>query len=111
MARNGTGGSDKAQGAGQARSGKTENRVRKGQPNKVDRQLLHEFLWKRAGNSGKVTIDQTKLAEQLGLSRTTVVRIIGEMGLEGRVKKISERQHRRCLYRVTDPETWKWSKT
>lgn len=82
--------------------------VRGGQPNKLDRDAFHALLWRRASASGKLLLNQSALAEELDLDRTTIVRLMGEMAMQGRLTKIGERQHRHSLYRVVDPDVWRW---
>lgn len=65
-------------------------------------------MWRRAGSGGKLTLDQGKLAEEMNLSRMTISRVIHEMMAEGKMKKIGERKFRVSVYKVTDPEVWKW---
>lgn len=73
---------------------------------KVDRDLLHEYLWKRSeSRSHKVMIQQTLLAENLGITPFTMTRIFSEMLVSGRLKRA------RGVYYVVDPSVWRWKNT
>lgn len=44
----------------------------------------------------------------MNLSRMTISRVVHEMMAEGKMKKVGERKSRVSVYKVTDPEIWKW---
>ena len=69
---------------------------------KVDRDLLHEYLWKHTDRRGIYLGSQTELAEKLGVTIFTVSHIFREMKEGGRVKKIGGK------YKIEDPAKWKW---
>ena len=87
--------------------GKTRPRGR-GQPNKLDRDALHAYLWKQANSRGLLRLNQGKLAEELQVQRSFVVRLMKEFLLEGRAKKVQT--GRNILYEIKDPEGWKWER-
>lgn len=72
---------------------------------KVDRDLLHEYLWKHADRRGMYLGSQKDLAEKLGITNFTVSHIFREMKEGGRVKKVGR------YYKITDPEKWRWNRS
>lgn len=69
---------------------------------KIDRNLLHEYLWKISGRNGVLLISQTQLAEDLGVTIFTISHIFREMKEGGRLKKVGTKYH------VVDPSVWRW---
>ena len=78
---------------------------KRGRPvkDKVDRDLLHEYLWKTSARGGMVSMSQTVLADKLGVTIFTISHIFREMKEGGRLKKIGPK------YYVVDPEVWRWN--
>lgn len=74
---------------------------------RLDRNLLHEYFWKRSDRHGKIRVNQSELADALALDRTTLVRIMREFEITGRARKLSEGWRRESLYQVVDPSIWK----
>lgn len=70
---------------------------------KVDRQLLHEYLWNHRVRGDFVPFTSKELAEKLGISVFQMSRIYGEMKDVGRVEKVGTR------YRVFDPSVFAWN--
>lgn len=73
-----------------------------GRGDKIDRQLLHEYLWKISGRNGVLLVSQTELAEDLQVTIFTISHIFKEMREDGRVTKVGSK------YKITDPDVWKW---
>lgn len=73
-----------------------------GRGDKIDRQMLHEYLWKISGRNGMLLISQTELAEDLHVTIFTISNIFREMREDGRVTKVGSK------YKITDPEMWRW---
>lgn len=69
---------------------------------KVDRQLLHQFLWKYRDRSNFVTFQSGELAEMLGVSIWQMSRILGEMTEKGLLRKVNTK------YVVVDPSIASW---
>lgn len=72
---------------------------------KVDRDLLHEYLWKISGRNGFLNVSQKELAESLNVTQFTISHIFREMREGGRVKRIGAK------YKVVDPAIWRWQHT
>lgn len=69
---------------------------------KVDRQLLHEYLWKNRERGDFMPFAVGELADKLGVTIYTMSTILREMRETGRVKKV------RGKYQVLDPSTHAW---
>lgn len=72
---------------------------------KIDRDLLHEYLWRRVDRLGRLTIQQKDLAEGLGVTVPTMSLIFKEMVMNGRLRKV------RTAFYVVDPKLWAWRNT
>ena len=70
---------------------------------KVDRQLLHQFLWKYRDRSNFVTFQSGELAEMLGVSIWQMSRILGEMTEKGLLRKVGKK------YAVIEPALASWA--
>jgi CRP-like cAMP-binding protein len=70
---------------------------------KIDRQLLHQFLWKYRDRSNFVTFQSGELAEMLGISIWQMSRILGEMTEKGLLRKVGKK------YSVTEPALASWA--
>lgn len=69
----------------------------------LDREALHQMLWKAADRSGKLRIFQKQLAVYLGIAPTHMSRVIRDFEEEGRIKKIGSRYRNVGIYAVRDP--------
>jgi DNA-binding transcriptional regulator YhcF (GntR family) len=69
---------------------------------KVDRHLLHEYMWKHSDRNGCFQMTQTALANGLGVNLQTMSTIFRELVSAGRIRKVGARFH------VADPEKWRW---
>lgn len=69
---------------------------------KIDRELLHEWLWTKRDRLGFIPYSQTELAEMLGITIYTLSSIFGELRDQGRVEK------HRSKYKVFDPKVVAW---
>lgn len=69
---------------------------------KVDRGLLHEYMWKHRDGLDRYMGTQQDLAAKLGLTVFSLSHIFGEMVATGRVRKIRGR------FYITDPKLWAW---
>lgn len=70
---------------------------------KVDRDLLHEYLWKQTDKNGRMLITQKELAERLDMNRYHLNTIFREMIMAGRVRRSG------AAFFITDPMHWQWT--
>lgn len=73
---------------------------------KVDRELLHQFLWKYRDRSNFVTFRSSELAEKLGISIYTMSTMFTEMCAAGRLIKKGGSK-----YLIVDPTLKMWETT
>ncbi len=79
------------------------------QPTKVDRDGLHRYLYRKAGEVSpfhRMPIKQIALAEDLGLDSGHMHRIIKEMVEAGRLKKVESGVSGVGVYSITNPDEW-----
>lgn len=81
-----------------ARPQKTAGNLR----DKVDRDLLHAFMWKHADRNHRWLGRSGQLAEDLGINASSMSIILREMITEGRIKKVNGK------FFITDPAQWAW---
>lgn len=72
----------------------------------IDRGGLHYILWRRAGRNGTLHLVQTRLADELQLSKFTLNRVVATMVSEGRIVPLQKSAHRPSTYKVIEPEAW-----
>lgn len=70
---------------------------------KIDRQLLHEFLWDNRGRGDFMVYSVTELSEKLGITIYSMSRILGQMRDVGRIEKVGRK------YRIFDPSVFAWN--
>lgn len=70
---------------------------------KVDRQLLHQFLWKYRDRNNFMTFGSGELAEMLGVSIWQMSRILGEMAEKGYLRKVGKK------YIIIEPALASWA--
>jgi len=68
---------------------------------KVDRGLLHEYLWKHRTREGFVAGTQNDLAAKLGIKKVAMTLILTEMAEKGMLIK-----HRRATWQIVDPQMY-----
>jgi hypothetical protein len=76
-----------------------------GRPPKIDRHLLHEYLWKTRGRGNFMTSTQTELAVEFHVTRPTMSLIFKEMAEDGRLKRVGTK------FLIFDPELYQWDHT
>lgn len=76
-----------------------------GRPPKIDRQLLHEFLWKTKGRGNFMSQTQTELASEFDVTRPTMSVIFSEMAADGRLKRVGAK------FLIYDPDLYQWEHT
>lgn len=69
---------------------------------KVDRDLLHDYMWKRTDHNSRFSMSQKELAEALSITQFTMSAIFSEMCRDGRLRKV------KWNFFVTDPALWRW---
>lgn len=74
-------------------------------PNKVDRDRLHEYLWRNSNSRGRVTVKHADFAEDLGIRADHLGRILREMVAAKRMTQIAT-SHDGVTYGVVDPSKW-----
>lgn len=65
---------------------------------RIDRELLHAWLWKRRGRNNIIPLTQIEIAEILRFSIYTCNRMIAELIAAGKVTRNGN------MYRVVDPK-------
>ena len=73
---------------------------------KIDRHLLHQFLWKYRDRNGFNSYKPGELAEMLGTTVYNMSRILNEMTRAGMLKK-----HSAGKYHISDPTLGSWAQT
>lgn len=72
---------------------------------KLDRQMLHEFLWEHKDRNGYLHGNACDLAKKFGVTKSTFSVILKEMEEQGRLV----RQRRKFL--IIDPQVHRWEYT
>lgn len=72
---------------------------------KVDRDLLHDYLFKKSDRHNMMTIRTSELADELGVTVYSMSRILGQMREQGRLRKVGSK------IEVMDPELYLWTST
>lgn len=70
---------------------------------RIDRVALHVYLWERTDRRKTIEVQNTKLAELLGLSVFTISRVMHELINAGRVKKVGRAKFAIATYLIRDP--------
>lgn len=73
---------------------------------KVDRQLLHEYMWANTDRRGMFNLRQGDLAKSLGIHVVRMSYILAEMCEKGMLKKYGTT--RNAKYQVINPDILKW---
>lgn len=76
-----------------------------GRPPKVDRELLHQYLWEHRGRGNYMSGTQGELAEQLGITQATLSLIMKELSIAGRLSKVGHK------FKIHDPDVSRWEAT
>ena len=69
---------------------------------KIDRVMLHEWLWSKRDRNDFFQMSQSDLAAKLGVNIYTLSRIFGELAEQGRVEK------HKSKYKIFDPAVIAW---
>lgn len=73
-----------------------------GRPPKIDRELLHQYLWEHRGRGDYMSGTQGELAEQLGVTQATLSLIMKELAIAGRLTKVGHK------FRINSPDVSRW---
>ena len=73
---------------------------------RLDPDLLHRILWRRADRRGRLRVLAMDLADELGITRFTLSRIMNQMAQEGRLRDLGRDGSNQKLWTVVDPEQW-----
>lgn len=73
---------------------------------KVDRDGLHRFLHRKANARGRLEIRVGDLADDLGVNREHMGRILREMTAAGRLRKVKATVTGVWTYEIVDPDEW-----
>lgn len=77
----------------------------------LDRDALHRYLWERAHpNSHRIPVHQGQLADALGVTRGTIVRVLNELVEQGRMRKVDSKDKNVRVLQIIDPDVWNGSK-
>ena len=68
---------------------------------KVDRNLLHEYLWEIRDRTDIVKIDQQALSDELNISNFTLSHLLRRMVEDGQLERLGNSR-----FIVKDPITW-----
>jgi CRP-like cAMP-binding protein len=79
--------------------------MRPGRPPKIDRQLLHEYLWETRGRGNFMPFTQAELASEFGVTTATMSLIFKEMAEQGRLRRVGAK------FVIYDPEVHQWEHT
>lgn len=75
-------------------------------PQKIDRNALHRYLYRRADRLGRLKLNVKVLAADLELSYCNMTVVIGEMTASGRLRRIGGPRYGLKTYVVADPSSW-----
>jgi len=73
---------------------------------RVDRDGLHRFLHRKANARDRLEIRVGELADDLGVNREHMGRILREMVAAGRLRKVKATVTGVWTYEIIDPEDW-----
>ena len=76
--------------------------IRRGRPPKVDRQLLHEYLWEQRARGNFMSGTQAELAKEFHVTFATMSLIFKEMAEDGRLRRSGSK------FLIYDPDVYRW---
>jgi len=76
------------------------------QGRKLDREILHEYLWRRAKDSHQhlTEVYQTEVAHEFRVTNATMSLAMTDLSQEGRIKKIKAKKNNVGIYCIKDPK-------
>lgn len=72
----------------------------------LDHLAIHRALWKRADRLGRVRLNQTELARELGITKFTMSRLITTFIEDERLALLTRNKNHRGQFKVMDPDHW-----
>lgn len=78
---------------------------------KIDRPALHRYWWERTDKNGCIEINQSTLAEELGVERGTIRNIVRDMKKAGQIELFEAQKQGRRIWRIYDPDNPGHTKT
>jgi hypothetical protein len=75
-------------------------------PNKINRDALHRYLYRRSDHFGRYKVNLRSLSEETGCAYNNLSTILTAMAAEGRLRRIAGRDYQAKTYRVEDPTAW-----
>lgn len=72
----------------------------------IDHDDFHAFLYGKADRHGRIKLQQTALAKELGVTKFTMSRLIAKMLEAKRLRQVSQKGNNRGYFVVEDPEVW-----
>lgn len=76
----------------------------------LDRDALHRYMWDRCNAHHRIPVHQGELADALGVTRGTIVRVLNELVEQGRMRKVDSKLKNVRVFHVVDPEVWSGAK-
>lgn len=73
---------------------------------KMDRDALHEYLWKKSNSRNRIQVHQGNLAKSLWCCHQHLNALFQEMVAQGRLRKLSK-SYQGVEYLVKDPQVWR----
>lgn len=72
----------------------------------VDLDALHNVLWERTDRVGRTRINQSELAQQMGITKFTMSRVMNRMVVDQRIRRITGGRLNTGMFLITDPTEW-----
>lgn len=69
----------------------------------INDQEVHELLYQRADRHKRFRFDHTRLAEDLGVNRWTISRMVKRFVEDGRIRQITNSKYRGGVFIIEDP--------
>lgn len=75
-------------------------------PQKIDRDALHRYLYRRADPFGRLKLNVKKLSSELELAYCNLTLVIADMAETGRIRHIGGSRYATKTYVIVDPAIW-----
>lgn len=72
----------------------------------LDHLAIHRALWERADRLGRVRLNQTEFADELGVTKFTMSRVIAAFIEDDRLELVTRNKNNRGQFKVMDPDQW-----
>lgn len=73
----------------------------------IDLDALHRILYRRADRQGRLKLHQGKLAEEIGVTKFTMSRLVSRLVDQKRIRLLTGNKNNRGQFVIEDPEVWK----